>query len=90
MDKSQDKNEVILDESVNFCHQTPQLHNDIDTTLPQNAFTPAKKPESDMPTVKIEVLITALKSYVGCEISMINPLQPRVAYLYPLKTSQNL
>ena len=72
VDKSQDKNEVILDESVTFCHLTPQVHNDIDTPLPQNTFTPAKKPESDMSNVIIEALITALKSYVSCEISMIN------------------
>ena len=67
-DKSQDKNEVILDKSVTFCHPAPQVH----TPLPQNTFTPAKKPESDMSTVKIEAVITALKSYVSCEISMIN------------------
>ena len=72
VDKNQDKNEVILDESVTFCHPTPQVHNDTDAPLPQNTFTPAKKPESDMSTVKIEALITALKSYVSCEISMIN------------------
>ena len=71
-DKSQDKNEVILDESVTFCHPAPQVHNDTDTPLPQNTFTPAKKPKSDMSTVKIEALITAQKSYVSCEISMIN------------------
>ena len=71
-DKSQDKNEVILDESVTFCHRTPQVHNDTDTPLPQNTFAPAKKPESDMSTVKIEALITALNSYVSCEISVIN------------------
>ena len=71
-DKSQDKNEVILDESVTFCHPTPQVHNDTDTPLPQNTFTVAQKPESDMSTVKIEALIMALKSYVSCEISMIN------------------
>ena len=72
MDKSRDKNEVIFDESVTFCHPTPQFHNDTDSPLPQNTFTPAKKPESDMPTVKIEAPITALKSYVSCEISIIN------------------
>ena len=72
VDKNQDKNEVILDQSVTFCHPTPQVHNDTDTPLSQNTFTPAKKPESDMLTVKIEALITALKSYVSCEISMIN------------------
>ena len=49
-----------------------QLHNDIDTPPLQNIFTPANKPESDMSTVKIEALITALKSYVSCETSMIN------------------
>ena len=69
VDKSQDKNEVILDESVTFCHPTPQLYNDIYTPLPQNTFTPAKKPESDMSTVKIEAPITVLKTYVSCEIS---------------------
>ena len=72
VDKSQDKNEVILDESVTFCHPTPQLHNDIDTSLSQNTFKPTKKPESDMSTAKIEALITALKSCVSSEISMIN------------------
>ena len=72
VDNSQDKNEVILDESVTFCHPTPQVHKNTDTLLPQNTFTPAKKPESDMSTVKIEALISALKSYVSCEISMIN------------------
>ena len=72
VDKSQDKNEVIIEESVTFCHPFPQLHNDIDTPPLQNIFTPAKKPESDMLTVKIEALITALKCYVSCEISMIN------------------
>ena len=41
---------------VTFCHLTPHLHNDIDTPPPQNTFTPAKKPESDMSTVKIVVL----------------------------------
>ena len=46
VDKSQDKNEVILDESVTFCRLTPQLYNDIDTPLLQNTFAPAKKPES--------------------------------------------
>ena len=79
VDKNQDKNEVILDESVTFCHPTPQVHNDIDTPLPQNTFTPAKKPESDMSTVKMEALITALKSYVSCEISMINRARSRTA-----------
>ena len=72
VDKSQDKNEVILDELVTFRHPTPQVHNDTDTTLPQNTFTPVEKPEPEMSTVKIEALITALKSYVSCEISMIN------------------
>ena len=71
-DKSQDKNEVTRDESVTFCHPTPQVHNDTDTPLPQNTFIVAQKPESDMSTVKIEALIMALKSYVSCEISMIN------------------
>ena len=72
MDKSQDKNEMIVDESVTPCQQTPHLHNDIDTPQIQNTFKPAKKPESDMSTVKIEAFITALKSYVNCEISIIN------------------
>ena len=63
----------MIDESVTFCHPTPQLHNDIDTSPLQNIITPAKKPKSDMSTVKIEALIAALKNYVGCEISMINP-----------------
>ena len=72
VDKSQDKSEVILDESGTFYHPTLQIHNDTNTPLSQNTFTPAKKPESDLPTVKIEALITALKSYVSCEISMIN------------------
>ena len=72
VDKNQDKNEVTIDESVTSCHRTPQLHNNIDTPPLQNTFTPAKKPESDMSTVKIEALITALKRYVSCEISMIN------------------
>ena len=63
---------IKTDESVTFCHPTPQLHNDIHTPLLQNTFTPAKKPESDMSSVKIEALIAALKSYVSCEISMIN------------------
>ena len=72
IDNSQDKNEVIIDESVTPCQPTPQLHNDIDTPPLQNSFTPAKEPESDMSTVKIESLITALKSYVSCEISMIH------------------
>ena len=54
VEKSQDKNEVILDESVTFCLRNPQLHNnDIDTPLPLNTFTPAKKPKSDMSTWKI-------------------------------------
>ena len=57
---------------VTLCQPALQLHSDIDTPLLQNVFTPAKKPESDMSTVKIEALITALKSYVSCEISMIN------------------
>ena len=56
--KRQDKNEVILDESVTFCHLTAQLHNDIDTSLPQKTFTPAKKPQSDMSLVRIEAFIT--------------------------------
>ena len=68
MDNSQDKNEVIIDESVTPCQLTSQHHNEIDTPPPQNSFTPAKRPESDMPTVKIEALITALKSSVSCEI----------------------
>ena len=72
VDKSQDKNEVVLDESVTFCQPTTQVYNDFDTSLPQNTFTPAKKPESDMSNVKIEALITARKSYVSCEISMIH------------------
>ena len=72
IDNSQDNNEVIIDESVTPCQPTPRLHNDIPTPPLQNSFTPAKKPESDMSTVKIEVLITALKSYVSCEISMIH------------------
>ena len=72
VDKSQDKNEVILDESVTFCHPTPQLHNDIDTSLSQNTFKSTEKPESGMSTAKIEALITALKSCVSSEISMIN------------------
>ena len=72
IDNSQDKNEVIIDESATPCQPTPQLHNDIDTLPLQNSFPPAKKPESDMSTVKIEALITALKSYVSCEISMIH------------------
>ena len=67
VDKSQDKSKVIT-----FCHPTPQLHNDIDTPLSQNTFTPAKKPESDLSTVKIEALIMGLKSYISCESSMIN------------------
>ena len=71
-DKSQDKIKVILSETVTFCHPTPQPHNDIDSPSPQNTFIPATKPESDMPTVKIEALITTIKSYVSCEISMIN------------------
>ena len=58
-DKNQDKNEVILDESVTFCHPTPQVHNDID--------------------ILMEALITALKSYVSCEISMINRARSRTA-----------
>ena len=54
VEKRQDKNEVILDESVTFCQRNSQLHNnDIDTPLPQNTFTPAKKPKSDMSTLKI-------------------------------------
>ena len=62
VEKSQDKNEVILDESVTFCQRNPQLHNnDIDTPLSQNTFTPAKKPKSDVSTLKIEGLITTLK-----------------------------
>ena len=72
LDNSQDKNEVIIDESVTPCQPTPQLHNDIDTPLLQNSFTPAKEPESNMSTVKTEALITALKSYVSSEISMIH------------------
>ena len=72
VDKSQDKNELIIDELVTFCHPTPQLHNNVDTSLLQNTFTPAKKPESDMSTGMIEARITALKSYARCEISMIN------------------
>ena len=73
MNKSQDKNEVIIDEwLVTLCQPALQLYSDIDTPLLQNVFIPAKKPESDMSTVKIEALITALKSYVSCEISMIN------------------
>ena len=71
-DKSLDKNEVIIDELVTPCQQTSQLHNDIDTPSFQNTFTPAKKPEPNMSTVKIEALIKALKSYVRCEISMIH------------------
>ena len=48
VDKSLHKNEVILDESVTFCQPNPQLHNnDTDTPLPQNTFSPAKKPESE-------------------------------------------
>ena len=54
MDNSQDKNEVIIDESVTPCQPTPQLHNDIDTTALQNPFKIVKKPESDMPTVKLK------------------------------------
>ena len=72
MDNIQDKNEVIIDESVTPCQPTSQLHNDIDTPPLQNSFTPAKEPESDMSTVKTEALITPLKSYVSCEISMIH------------------
>ena len=68
MDKSQDKNEVIIDESVTPCQPIPQLHSNIDTSPLQNTFTPAKKPESDMSTVKVEALIAALKSNVSCEI----------------------
>ena len=41
MDKSQDKNEVIIDELVTPCQPAPQLHNDIDTPPLQNTFTPA-------------------------------------------------
>ena len=59
IDNSQDKNEVIIEKSVTPCQPTPQLHNDIDTPPLQNSFTPAKKSESDMSTVKIEALITA-------------------------------
>ena len=72
IDNRQDKNEVIIDESVTPSQPTPQLHNDIDTPPLQNSFTLVKKPELDMSTVKIEALITALKSYVSCEISMIH------------------
>ena len=61
--KSQDKSEVILDESVTFCLPFPQIHNDIDTSLFQNTFTPTKKPESDMSTMKIETLIEALQNF---------------------------
>ena len=71
-DKSQDKNEIILDKLVTFCHPTPQLHNDIDSPVSLNTFTPAEKPESDMSTVKIEAFITSLKIYISCKISMIN------------------
>ena len=72
MDKSQDKNEVIIDELVTPCQPAPQLHNDIDTPPLQNTFTPSKKPVSDTSTGKIEALITTLKSYFSCEISMIH------------------
>ena len=51
---------------------TPGFHNDIGTPIPQGNFTPAKKPESDMTTAKIEAIITALKRYVSYEISMMN------------------
>ena len=71
-DKSQDENGVKFDESVTFCHPASQFHNNIDTPPLQNTFTPTTKLESDMSTVKIEALITALKSYVSCEMSMIN------------------
>lgn len=59
MNKIQDKNAIILDESVTFYHPTSKLHNDIDTTLSRNTITPAKKPESDKSTVKIKELITS-------------------------------
>ena len=72
VDKSQHENEVIIDESVTFCHPVPEPHNHIDTPPLQNTFTPAKELESDMSAMKIEGLITALKSYVSREISMIN------------------
>ena len=72
IDNSQDNKEVIIDESVTPCQSTPQLHNNIDTPPPQNSFTPAKKSKSDMSPVKIEAVITALKSYVSCENSMIH------------------
>ena len=65
VDKSQDKNEVILDESVIFFHPTPQVHNDIDTPLPTPLYQLKNQNQS---TVKIETLITALKSYASCEI----------------------
>ena len=71
-DKSQDKNEIILDKLVTFCQPTSQLHNDIDSPVSLNTFTPAEKPESDMSTVKIEAFITSLKIYISCKISMIN------------------
>ena len=71
-DKSQDENEVKIDESVTFCYPTLQFHNNIDTPPLQNTFTPTTKLESDLSTVKTEALIAALKSYVSCEISMIN------------------
>ena len=72
VDKSQHENEVIIDESVTSCHPVPEPHNHIDTPPLQNTFTPAKELESDMSAMKIEGLITALKSYVSREISMIN------------------
>ena len=72
IDNSQDNDEVIIDELVFPLQTTPQLHNEIDTPSLQNSFTPAKKTESDMSTVKIEALITAVKSYVSCKISIIH------------------
>ena len=53
IDNSQDKNEVIINESVTPSQPTAQLHNDIDTPPLQNSFTSAKEQESDMSTVKV-------------------------------------
>lgn len=66
MDKKQDKNKKPFDELVTFCKSPSQLNNNVDTPLAKKDFTSAKKPESEMLTVKTETLIRALKAIQSC------------------------
>ena len=66
VDKKQDKNKKPLHELVTFCKSLSQLNNNVDTPLAKNNFTSAKKPESEMLTVKTETLIRALKAIQSC------------------------